>query len=175
MPKYPFGELLGAQFPLRMIRQGKVYNMFHHFENVPTGESRSLELRVPALTRITFINRVAIVSHTPVKIELLEEPAFTPGTTEIPSFNADRNNGKEAGLQLFPDPTDITGGLLIEDYRIHQPGPTARAQLFEDFRQDVLKPSVSYIVRATNNSGSTATLSLYSAWYELLTEEFQMS
>jgi hypothetical protein len=177
LPRYPFQELLGAQFPLRMLRQGKVYNMFHHFANVPATETRSIELRVPEITRITFTHRVAISSHTPIRIELLEEPDFTPGVTEVPSYNADRNSPLTAGLKLVPNPTGITGGILIEDFRVFQagaPGISAPGAI-TDFSDDVLKPNASYIVRVTNNSGSTATISLYAGWYELFTAEFQMS
>lgn len=155
---------------MQFIFAGQAYNMQYKF-TVAQGASVEIEIITPADFLIHITNKYASTSSDEIDIELIEDPAtVTDGTTAIPSFNMDRRSAKTSALQIYSDPTAITGGTVIES--LYLPGfggllPTlSNGQVGQGLSERVLRPSTKYIFRATNNGTASATIQYNWFWYQ---------
>jgi len=101
-----------------------------------------------------------------------EGPTITDNGTALPTRNVNRNSTNTPDLNLYASPTTTDDGEL--EYQLWVP-PTATgagqsANGITGVGQGsewILKPETPWLVRLTNNSGSTIDWSYEFSWYEL--------
>lgn len=64
---------------------------------------------------------------TVLTYQIRESPTITDGTTALSPINFDRTSDNEALYRIYTDPTNVSGGTLIKDYR-HYSLPNAPVQ-----------------------------------------------
>jgi hypothetical protein len=93
--------------------------------------------------------------------KLTESPTITDGTTALTAVNFNRNSPKTALYRLYVDPTNVSGGTLIKEYR-HYSLPNAPVQTSMEGNGTFikLKRNTSYALSFTN--GDNAERKLFS-------------
>ena len=144
------------------ILDGKTFHL-SDANVVPNTNSRTLLLTTPNTT--TRINlSFSINTNALVQYFLYENPTISNvGTDLTSSYNRDRNSSVVATLDVNHTPTVTSvGTALSQGYIVTNNNNTERS----DTRMWVLKANEEYLVRATNNSGGNANVTILLDWYE---------
>lgn len=154
----------------RLVHDGMVFDCDHE-GSVANGASLDLHLKVPAgcyphLRHLSFA-----VDDGPCRFYLYEAPTITVDGTELTPANHNRNSTNTAQVQIFHTPTVTAVGTKLHARYVpdmggvgaNLTGIVGNAQSAQEF---VLKPSTSYLLRLTNNTGATITVAGECLWYE---------
>lgn len=177
MPRFPVLELLGAQYRLRMVRQGNFFALGHRY-TIPANETRFLEGRFASNRFVTSIARTFVTNGPNVTVDLLENPTIgTPGTTAILIHNLNRNSTKVAQTQAFSDPASVTGGTVIDSVFLPGSGTgvgqAAGSVVQEAQIEQVLKLGTPYVLRIINGNNASVQVQVTLLFYEVGIDEFQ--
>jgi hypothetical protein len=107
-------------------------------------------------------------SGGPFTFNLIESPTLTDGTTSFTAPNMNRRSAKTHQAQFFSDPTNISGGTIIETLFIPSSGGGSNAAGGGNTVgvERILKANTDYVIQATNSGGQTSTLYTNILFYE---------
>ncbi len=97
------------------------------------------------------------------KFEIKEDPTVTDGTTALAKVNLNRQSANTAQYVIYTDPTNVSGGTIIETIRQFQIGQGAVATtsgkiLNEGQVKIKLARDTNYSLEITNNDDSQASV-----------------
>ena len=103
--------------------------------------------------------------------QFIEAPTVTDGTTLVPTYNRNRNSSTTSVMVIYSDPTNISGGTILEyDYIFGADNALGGAQVSSPGAfmnlEWVLKPNTTYIYKLENLGDGTATFLSKLMWYE---------
>lgn len=155
------------------INNGNSYASGHRFNAV--ADTNAVDIHM--LTGTTAVNVVASVTVDggPVDVEAFEAATISGNGTTKGILNRNRNSSNTAAAQVFHTPTISDDGTQLVDTLIPSTSGGAGANAFSlggsantDHENDkfILKPSTSYLIRVTNNSGGPIDVVITLNWYE---------
>lgn len=103
----------------------------------------------------------------PIDVYLFESPTTTADGTGLTEINYNRNSATTPNLQVYTGPTVSADGTQLEYLIVTGTKHDAGTGSDGTNTEFVLKPSTNYLVKLTNNSGSSADYSLKLFWYEI--------
>lgn len=128
-----------------------------------TSGSINIEIITPTFTvgsAEIALKPIMITCDQLIKYEFFEAPTVTNGTTSLSIANQNRTSNKTATLQMYNDPTNITGGTLMRT-RIEGTGSNSKPVGIGTDANELgwqLKPNTKYIARFTNIGTQTANV-----------------
>jgi hypothetical protein len=150
------------------IHLGNGY-VLSHFGSVASSGELLIQLDVPANDYV-HLKKWSLWTDSPIaKLEIVEAPTLTDGTTAINIVNKRRVGTPDASLcSAFSDPTAISGGTILETTYVGGGGTggfkSGGTNSVED--EYVLNPSTTYLFRVTNLDSSARTCAIHMLWYE---------
>lgn len=129
---------------------------------VANTNSRTLLLTTPNTTARVYLS-FKIATNVLIQYFLYENPTISNVGTDVTAYNRDRNSSAAPALTVKHTPTvsnvgtELTGGYLVSN--------NINSERIED-RLWVLKQNEEYLIRATNNSGGNANITILVDWYE---------
>lgn len=157
--------------PHRNIHAGLVFNVFHKFSSVANGANADLHLDVPAAV-YPHLHKVRIIAgEGDIDIGLYEDLTVSADGTALTAFNLNRASATTADMDVYYTPTvsgvgtKVRGGWLPPT--ASGTGNSDAGAVDDSDFEAVLDASTKYLVRATNNSGSTIDMVIHLMWYEL--------
>lgn len=151
------------------IHNGDVFSISRQVSSLADSASSLLQITTPADYGIHLKEAMIWVSDSPCLYEIVESPTLTDGTSEVSSHNRNRQSSLTALTKVYHDPTGISGGTVIESVNFGT-GAGPAAVFSGDFilrLEWLLKQEKNYLIRLTNNSGSSIDVSFNIDWYEL--------
>jgi hypothetical protein len=134
-------------------------------------QSSSILLQLKTSDKPVNLRTVGVFSsEQDVRVEVIEAPTITDGTSAATIVNLNRLSGKVSGIALAAtDPTSISGGTELENVRLAVASQVSiRDALFLGGDWEwILRPSTSYLFRMTNLDADAATLDMLIRWVEL--------
>ena len=92
---------------------------------------------------------------TELTFQIHEAPTITDGTTALTPTNFNRNSTNPALFRIYTDPTNVSGGTLIKEYRHYAlPNEPALTTMEGNGTFMYLKPNTSYSMRFTNGDNA---------------------
>lgn len=159
------GALQVIDYEHARVHSGKAFlvNGKHSINNAATDYYL---LKVPAAS-YPHLRQVKITgTGGPMDIYLFESPTTSADGTGMTEINYNRNSANAPTMTVFADPTVSADGTELEYLLVtgtkHDTGLSEGEQI-----EFVLKPSTNYLVKVTNNSGSTVSYALKLFWYEI--------
>jgi hypothetical protein len=160
----------------RMTHEG----FLHHTSGKLTGlldtGVQDVLISVPAATFPHFHRATISFGAGDIDIVVSEGATTSDDGTPSPVFNTNRNSAIANGTQIFIDPT-VTGVGTVFHTQWAVPtaaGIGASEQGIANVTSGeewILKPSTKYLLRITNNSGSTIDMRYELFWYEIKWEQ----
>lgn len=126
------------------------------YASVAAAGTGIVELKTPATGSIK-LKATAHTSGSKIKVELIEAPTLTTGTTAVVPTNCDRTSSALSAALIKSNPTSISGGTTIDTSFSYELDPT----------EYILKANTTYIVRATNMDDSAANLTVLIDYAEI--------
>ena len=143
------------------IMDGKSFHL-DDVNVVPNTNSRTLLLTTPNTTTRIYLS-FAVNTNVLLEYFLYENPTISNVGTDLTSYNKDRNSSATATLDVNYTPTVSSAGtVLSHGYIVTNNNNIERS----DTRMWKLKANEEYLVRATNNSGGNANVTILLDWYE---------
>jgi hypothetical protein len=159
------GALQVIDYEHARVHSGKAF-LVNGKHSITNGSTDYYLLKVPANSYPHLRNVEVTASAGPMDIYLFEAPTTTNDGTGMTEVNYNRNSANTPSMTVFADPTVTVDGTELEYLIVtgtkHDAGSGMNAQT-----EFVLKPSTNYLVKITNNSGSTVTYALKLFWYEI--------
>ena len=96
---------------------------------------------------------------TSLTFQMFEAPTITDGTTALTPVNFNRNTARTARYQLFVDPTEVSGGIKVKEFRTYSiaSSPVLTTMQANSIYYS-LKPDTSYSLHITNNDNQGRTV-----------------
>lgn len=118
-----------------------------------------LEIIVPNATygRQVSISNMAVIADQLIKMELIEAPTITNGTTAVGIINRDRTISKTPNTLAYSDPTSISGGTVLMTYAFNTAGNNTPPAVDGEYLDFNLKKNTKYLIKLTNLNGTTGT------------------
>lgn len=156
----------------RLVHDGMVFDCDHYSASIANGASLDVHLKVPAgcyphLRALGFA-----VSDGPCMFYFYEAPTLSADGTELTPRNHNRNSTNTPQMQVFHTPTVTGVGTLLHQRFVPDMGGVGAnlvgvvGSTAGSAQEFVLKPSTSYIIRMTNNSGAAIAAAGECLWYE---------
>lgn len=141
---------------LQFLFFGQAFQAIH---STTFSGTKNFQLKTGTDNIIHLLNRSIRVHQPDVTISLIENPTLTNGSTEINSFNLDRQLTKSPDLTIYTDPSGISGGTTLyqENLPFADEYDTKETEL-------VLKKDSDYIFRVTPTTSTRVRMSWL--WYE---------
>ena len=148
----PNGELMMGTVNHTLIESAMIEGLLFwsgDTTTLSTGQASSISITTPATPGITFQGSVNATSSATVEFF---ENSSTTGGVPVVLPNADRSSANTLGATILQDPTlDVLGDVLVPITQIGggqswNPQPGSISSGF------ILKPSTTYILRATSTS-----------------------
>lgn len=154
---------------LNFVFTGQMY-IANHIMTIGAGLTSYLQANTQTMLIHGLTRILAVEGGGPILYQVLEEPftTLTDGTLPIDCIsNMDRRSTKTNEFTYYRNPTNVTGGTLIEQGLVATGGgPQASAALEMGLAERVYKQNTKYIFRATNQGAQPSTVSYSFLWYE---------
>lgn len=115
-----------------------------------------------------FKNSEFYSSKDLLRIEIIENPTITHGTTAAQVRNLNRNHSDAASFSAFTDPTAISGGTVMENKYMDSGANNSRIGGIPSEFEWLLKQGNTYLIRLTNLDAQAATMFVdmvvYTSW-----------
>lgn len=82
---------------------------------LPAYKSLYIQLQTPKGYEVSLVNRIVIAQGEQLGIRFLKEPQFQPGNRRIIPVCLDDRSNIQAATFFFSNPTEVSGGTLIEE------------------------------------------------------------
>lgn len=152
---------------LNFVFAGQAYSASHVY-TIGAGATAYLELKTDA--------RIAhILSFTgqaegagPILVGVRENPTAISGTTPPTAIaNMDRRSAKTPSMQVFVNPTGISGGTVIETFLIATGGgPKSAGSLAAEALEWILRPAARYVLSLLNQGSQSSSCHVSLLWCE---------
>lgn len=156
----------------RMTHEGFVFHADRKVTGLADAGTDDMLIAVPAAT-FPHMHRIRInTGKGDIDITLYEGTTTSADGTAVTSFVTNRNSANTPDVVITHTPTVTGVGTAIHSAWI-PPTATGVGQSAEGVRgaeqgeEWLLKPSTKYLLRVTNNSGSTIDLWVELLWYEI--------
>jgi len=134
--------------------------LFHCFGEIVLGQGATKICQLKTGDIDTYAYGLRLESNiTSLIYTMTEAPTITDGTTALTAINFNRNSTKTALYRLYVDPTNVSGGTVIREYR-HYSLPNAPVQTSMEGNGTFmkLKRNTSYAISFTNNDAGERKL-----------------
>lgn len=152
---------------LNFVFSGQAFSASHVY-TIGAGQAAYLELRTDA----RIVHLLSFTGQTegsgPILALVRENPTATSGTTPPTALaNMDRRSAKTPAMQVFVNPTGISGGTVIETFLIATGGGPKAAGSFAAFGLEwVLKSASRYVLSFTNQGSQSSSCHVSLLWCE---------
>lgn len=144
--------LVTVDGPHHEIHESEAFSLAHSFSLASSGVGY-LQLIVPATTYPHLRLIGANADSEKWKLELIEAPTITDGSTAVVFRNRNRNSTGAATVVAYSNPTSVSAGTTIDTHYLG--GGTGQGQsksggatsVDEEF---ILKAGTKYVLKATN-------------------------
>lgn len=134
--------------------QGLAYEVNGYY-TFTGNQTKYFQVKTMTVAPLILIHSVSS-SAEPFRVQWLESPTLTDGTTEVTPYNMRREVTTAAATKFYTDPTYTSGGTVVNQYLVTA-GKAGGAQGGADGGHWKLKTSTSYLVKIeqlTNQSTS---------------------
>lgn len=145
---------------LNFIFNGQMWTFRHRLSIAGNTTVDAIQVKTGSPKLIhAFQRTMTVEGGGPYVISLVEAPAtITDGTLLTTNHNMDRRSTKTSQLQYFSNPTNVTGGIIIdEDFVPTGSGPKATGSFAGSGVERVLKVNTTYVLRVQNQSSNAGT------------------
>lgn len=150
---------------------GKTFHADHKFTTVASGSSVEMLVRVPSTHDMHLGVMRTTVGAGDVDVYLFEGPTVTSPGTAVNTVCTNREVAAASEVDIYHTPTTTADGTEIHHQWIHNTGTgtglsdngVGDSAAGEEW---VLAPNTDYLLRITNNSGSTISIWQELLWYE---------
>lgn len=107
-----------------------------------------------------------------IYFEFLENPIVTDGTIQLPIYNRNRNSNTLSQLQIFSNPTNISGGNIVDIVYLGGGSggvgvtATSTGSNYNADDELILKTNTNYVGKMINNYTETSRILSKFIWYE---------
>jgi hypothetical protein len=140
--------------PHTSILRGDLWSCFSELDLIQ-GETKICQLKTGAgLSLFYGINLNSNI--TSLTFQMFESPTITDGTTTLTPVNFNRNTARTARYKLFVDPTEVSGGTKVKEFRTYSisSSPVLTTMQANSIYYS-LKPDTSYSLHITNNDNQS--------------------
>ena len=103
----------------------------------------------------------------PMDIYLFESPTTSADGSTVSRINYNRNSATVPSLEVFSGPTVSVDGTQLEYLLVTGTKHDAGSGMDGAQTEFILKASTNYLIKVTNNSGTSANYALKLFWYEV--------
>lgn len=82
---------------------------------LPANKCLFIQIQTPGGLVVRLVNRIVIAQGEQLGIRFLKEPQFQPGNRRIIPVCLDDGSNTQAATRFFSNPSEISGGTLIEE------------------------------------------------------------
>lgn len=148
---------------LQFIFSGQGFILFEEI-TVPASSSTHVQIKTGA-NNFVHIAQTKFASNVDnIKVEIIEAPTITDGTTPIVPINLNRVSTNSSDITAFSDPTAISGGTIVE--RLVMKGQIIEQSFPDNIAEILLKKSEDYVLKFTNDAASEADIAFNVFFYE---------
>lgn len=155
----------------RLTHEGMVWHCSARAE-VLSAASYDVLITTPAFTFPHFRKALYNIGDGPADLLLYEGVTTSDDGSALLCYNRNRNSANVPNSVLTFTPTVTDLGTLIHDRFIGDPGGQGANQVGAESaalgEEWILQPSTKYLIRLTNNSGTTMTVNHEIMWYEIM-------
>lgn len=152
---------------LNSIFQGQMFTASHVY-TIAAGATAYLQLSTPAKLAhiINFAGQAE--GAGPILVLVRENPTLTTGSTPPTAFsNMNRRSAKTPAMQVFTNPTGVSGGTVIETFLVATGGgPKSAGSFGIPALEWVLKSSTNYSLSFQNQGSQSSSCQVSLVWYE---------
>jgi hypothetical protein len=162
-------SFIGRETPYlaQHLFDGELY-LITSVTSVPAGATINIQGKFGDRLFHTISSTFLYQSGGPYTLNLIESPTLTDGTISFTAPNMNRRSTKTHQAQFFADPTNISGGTIIETLFLPSSGGGTNAAGGGNTvgTERILKANTDYIIQATNSGGQNSTLYTSILFYE---------
>lgn len=148
---------------LQFIFTGQGFLLFEEI-TVPASDTAFVQIKTGANNFVHIAQTKYASNIDNIKIEIIEAPTITDGTTPITPINLNRVSTNVSDITAFSDPTAVSGGTIIE--RLLMKGQIIDQSFPETIAEILLKKSTDYVLKFTNDSATEANVGFNVFFYE---------
>lgn len=140
--------------PHTSILRGDLFSCSSELE-LTSAETKICQLKTGAID--SYFYGLNLNSNiTSLTLQMYEAPTITDGSTALTAVNFNRVSGRPSLFRLYTDPTNVSGGTLVKEFRSYS---AANAPVLTTMQANSifykLKPDASYSLHITNNDNTT--------------------
>jgi hypothetical protein len=155
-----FETIRQTPYWLQFMFAGKMYSTTYTMTVPPNGDA-FIQIKTAGTQIVHLIDRIYQTESNDITMDFIEGPTLTDGTTPINITRLQRQIAIPAEVQLFSDPTAITGGTTLGEVKLVD-GIEWKSKEFEM----ILEKNENYLIKATNSLGSAVEVAIFLVWYE---------
>lgn len=168
-------EVLGRQFdpttgrPITVdpyhveLNSGDMYSVFQNNAALASNGIIYFELIVPATHEADLEGFEIFCTDLYTEVTVIEAPTLTTGVTALTPMNLKRKSANTAKVGYKSNPTSISGGTTLETFFTGGGTGTGQTKIGGTTHTQLgwlLKPSTTYLIRATNKSANAIIISI---------------
>lgn len=155
----------------RKVHRGDSFIVFVYF-SLAAGATSLFHLKTNNVKLIHAKPPIFQTDGPKIYFEFIENPTLTQGTIPISIFNRNRNSATTSQLQIFSNPTGVSGGTIVDITYLgggsggQGVNASATGSNYSSDEELILKTNTNYIGKVVNNFTETSTILVKFIWYE---------
>jgi hypothetical protein len=151
---------------LGFVFAGQAFTLSHR-ATIPPGQRLNIQISTGKETIAHITDRRIVSGSEQLGIKLLKNPRFTHGNRKLPATNLDDRSKIQAATSFYINPSNISGGTVMEEtmiprYAFTQGGTPIESTSFER----ILQFDSHYILSIKNEGFYPTNIALNLAFYE---------
>lgn len=162
---------INALDPRLAVSIGNSFYMNFYLLELASGASLDHHFHVPEGITVRSLDfSLQHTSNGPIQVRIYEDCDVTTGSSELPTYNFNRNKGAAPLLKVYEDSTINTLGPLVQDSSVLGVDSVGDSAVISPTSQGrgirELKRGSDYIQRLTNNGGGGSEIVYAFTWIE---------
>ena len=156
--------------PIEQAKFGNLFRAFGKFTAIAAAATVNVQIKTGAKSLyVTAINIAPDAEQ--ITTSLIEDPTITDGTTEVISYNANRNSVIVPTATFYNDPSAISGGTKIEELFLPGSAGVGQTRSGDRFTEGgitfILKPSSDVVLEIVNGGSGAVDVGWNVSWFEV--------
>lgn len=155
----------------RMAHDGFMYHTSGKITGILNAAETDVYMKAPAGVYPHFSRALMTFGDGDIDVETYESTIVSDPGTPVLVHNTNRNSSNVNAMQIYGAPTVTDPGVLLHQLWAPDTGATGSHQIgisnVQNGEEWILRPDTGYMLRITNNSGGTISLSYEFLFYEV--------